>query len=131
MTYLLDADWTISFLNGRAAAVELLSRLADEGFALSVITWGEIYEGLLGGPDPERHIAQFDAFTAAGLELISPDLAIAREYARLRFELRSRGRMIPDNDIWIAATALSHGLTLLGRDRHFERIPALVLYRPG
>jgi hypothetical protein len=41
MTYLLDADWVISFLNGRVEAVQLVKSLADEDLAISIITWGE------------------------------------------------------------------------------------------
>ena len=63
MSFLLDADWTISFLNGRANAIRLIEKLADEGLALSIITWGEICEGLLSRPDPPRHITQFEQFT--------------------------------------------------------------------
>lgn len=77
MKYLLDADWAISFLNGRANAVHLISELADKGIALSVITWGEIYEGLLTKPDSPRRITQLDDFTQA-VDLIAPDLTVAR-----------------------------------------------------
>ena len=52
-----------------------------------------------------------------------------RRFARLRGELRQRGLLIPDPDILIAATALTHNLTLVTRNRrHFERIPDLPLY---
>ncbi len=122
--YLLDADWVISFLNGRANAVELLARLADDGVALSIITWGEIYEGLLGVPDAMGRISQLEAFTAA-LDLVTLDLEIARSYGQLRSTLRAQGSLIPDNDLWVAATALAHDLTLVSRDRHFARVPGL------
>lgn len=36
-----------------------------------------------------------------------------------------KGRMIPENDIWIAASALRHGFTLATRDRHFDEVEAL------
>ncbi len=113
--YLLDADWVISFLNGRANAVELMERLADDGIALSIITWGEIDEGLLGVPDAMGRISQFEAFTAA-LDLVTLDLEIARSYGQLRSKLRAQGSLIPDNDLWVAATALAHDLTLVSRD---------------
>lgn len=35
------------------------------------------------------------------------------------------GRPIPVNDLWLAATALQHGLTLVTLDRHFEAIDGL------
>jgi tRNA(fMet)-specific endonuclease VapC len=36
--------------------------------------------------------------------------------------LRAKGRPIPENDIWIAAIAKQHELTLVSRDDHFKEI---------
>ena len=126
MRYLLDADWTISFLNGRPAAVELISGLLDDGVGLSVITCGEVYEGLLGAAiDPSR-VASFEALVEA-LTLLAPDRTVARRYASLRSALRSSGTLIPDNDLWLAATALTLDLTIVTRDSHFGRVAGLKL----
>jgi len=46
-------------------------------------------------------------------------------YARLFFQLRSQGTMIPVHDIWIAALAVQHGLDLFSRDSHFEHLPQI------
>ncbi len=51
------------------------------------------------------------------------------QFAVLRADLRRRGQLIPDLDLLIAATALSHDLALLTRNvRHFARIPGLRIY---
>jgi len=41
--------------------------------------------------------------------------------------LRKKGRPIPENDIWIAAIAFQHDLTLVSRDEHFEEVEDLKL----
>ena len=41
--------------------------------------------------------------------------------------LRSKGRPIPENDLWIAASALRHSLDLVTRDHHFEEIDGLTV----
>ncbi|HYX24501.1 MAG TPA: PIN domain-containing protein [Thermoanaerobaculia bacterium] len=41
--------------------------------------------------------------------------------------LRRKGRPIPENDLWIAASARRHGLTLASRDSHFEHVEGLGL----
>jgi len=41
--------------------------------------------------------------------------------------LRKKGRPIPENDVWIAAVARQHGLTLLTRDVHFREIEGLAV----
>ncbi len=127
MTYLVDADWISSFLNGRPDAIQLIAELADEGLALSVIAYGEIYEGLLSGRNPER-LSQFEDFCRT-LDIVAPNIGVARQYASVRLALRSQSLLIPDNDLWIAATALAHGLSLVSRDEHFARVPGLKLYR--
>lgn len=43
-------------------------------------------------------------------------------YSSLRLELKRSGTPIPSNDLWIAALSRQHGLPLLSRDRHFDRI---------
>jgi len=48
---------------------------------------------------------------------------LAASYAVLFNAARQRGRMLPTNDLWIAATALAHDLTLVTADRHFTELP--------
>ena len=50
-----------------------------------------------------------------------------REYGTLKALLREAGTPIPDNDLWIAALARQHELTILSRDRHFECVPGIAL----
>lgn len=128
MTYLVDTHWLVSFLNGRTQAVELIDKLSSEGISVSIVVCGEVYEGFYDYPDAEPRLAQFDGFLQT-VDLITLDRAIAREYGRLRSELRAKGQLIPDNDIWIAATALAYDLTLVSSDRHYERIPELKRYQ--
>ncbi|HKE23854.1 MAG TPA: PIN domain-containing protein [Bryobacteraceae bacterium] len=63
---------------------------------------------------------------AAGLIDIACDIVV-REYGRLRQDLREQGRPIPENDMWIAATATRQGLALVTRDRHFLEADGLAL----
>ena len=71
------------------------------------------------------------AFVEALLErfpLLSVDLATARTHAQLWAELAGGGKMIGPNGLWIAATALAHGLTMVtANDREFDRVPGLVV----
>ncbi|HLF08212.1 MAG TPA: type II toxin-antitoxin system VapC family toxin [Dehalococcoidia bacterium] len=126
MRYLLDADWVINYLRGKTEAVEPVTALADEGLAMSLVTYGEVLEGL--GGSPSAQLAHFDQLAEA-LELLTLDVEICRRYAQTRAHLRSRGELIPDNDLWIAATALRHDLVLLSHDHHFTRIPGLSLFQ--
>ncbi len=58
--------------------------------------------------------------------VLLPGRETAEQYARLFVQLRRAGTPVPDNDLWIAALALEHDLTLITRDQHFERVPQLL-----
>jgi tRNA(fMet)-specific endonuclease VapC len=55
-----------------------------------------------------------------------PGRETAEHYARLFVQLKRAGTPIPDNDLWIAALALEHDLTLVTRDQYFQHIPQLL-----
>jgi tRNA(fMet)-specific endonuclease VapC len=131
MTYLVDTDWIIDFLKGKGPAVQLLESLAQEGAALSLITYGEIYEGIYYGKNRRRHEEGFTALLQV-VEVLSLDQPILEEFARIRGQLRAQGRLIGDFDLLIAATAIYHNLTLVTQNtRHFNRIADLKLYQPS
>ena len=131
MRYLVDSDWLIDAFLGLPTAVNLLARLRDDGLAVSIISYGELFEGAISAPDPATELARFRRFLAR-LALLALDDAVMERFARLRTELRRRGQLIPDLDLLIAATAMHHDLTLLTRNvRHFRRIPELTLYEPS
>jgi len=50
------------------------------------------------------------------------DTETSRQYGEIKNLLRAKGRPIPENDIWIAAIAKQHELTLVSRDEHFKEI---------
>ena len=128
MKYLVDTDWVADWLNGRPEAVELLSALREDGLAISLITYGEIYDGIYYGRDPNRSEGIFRSFLRR-IAVLPLNRTIMRRFARLRGALRQEGQGLPDADLLIAATALRHGLTLVTRNcRHFQRVPQLTLH---
>ena len=46
-------------------------------------------------------------------------------HVRIFRHLKAQGTPLPQNDLWIAASALEHGAVLLTRDAHFDSIPTL------
>ena len=52
---------------------------------------------------------------------------ISDEYGRLKASLEAQGLNLNDNDLWIAATALTLNFTLISRDKIFTRIPGLMV----
>ena len=61
------------------------------------------------------------------VELIAIDDDTADYYAKIFCDLKSRGQPIPTNDLWIASSAMQHGLALYTLDVHFQKIDGLLL----
>jgi tRNA(fMet)-specific endonuclease VapC len=125
MKYLVDSDWVIDYLTGRQHAITLLSSMAKDGLAVSLITLGEIYEGIYYGRDPQKSEAGFRNFLR-GVTVLSLNRSIMQRFGYIRGDLRHKGMLIGDPDILIAATCLYYNLTLLSRNRKdYERIKDL------
>ncbi len=130
MRYLVDSDYVADWLKGRPEAVTVLSTLAPEGLAISLITYGEIYEGIFYGSNPQKHEHGFRQFLRQA-DVLPFTKPIMKRFAHVRGRLRQTGSIIGQADILIAATALHHNLTIVTRNvRHFARIPNLRLYQP-
>ena len=129
MSYLVDTDWVAEYLKGRQPATTILTSLRREELAISLITYGEVYEGIYRGRNREQHELVFIRFLRR-VRVLPLNRQIMKRFARIRGELRSHGQHIGDLDTLIAATALEHNLTVITSNiRHFNRIPNLKLYQ--
>jgi tRNA(fMet)-specific endonuclease VapC len=127
LAHLIDTDCVIQHLNRVAAARSRLAAIREQGLALSVISLAELWEGVLFSRDPQRSEHSLQEFVS-GVTVLGIDEETCRRFGRLRGSLRSRGKLVGDFDLLIAATALQHNLTLLSNNiRHFEQIEGLRL----
>ena len=122
--FLLDTVAAIARLNTDPAIIALLN--ADVDVSIPVITIGELYAGAEKASRAEENIQRVDKLIE-GADLVLCDQKTAREYGRIADGLRKKGRPIPQNDMWIAALAIQHRLTLLTRDGHFSHVDGLLL----
>ena len=53
------------------------------------------------------------------------DDPVTRRYAQVRQALRNAGTPIPENDVWVSATAVQYQLPVLSRDAHFDVVPGV------
>ena len=133
MPYLLDSDIIIAQREGQPGTLAVLERLAPEGLAISIVTYMEVYQGILRSPDPERARAGLASFLA-GVPVVPFSLAAARRCAELREDLARDGKRVRSRafDLITAAIALEHGYTLVTRNRKdYADIADLSLYEPG
>ena len=108
--FLLDTNIVIALSVNESAVVERL----EEGVTvfLSSIVLGELFFGAFRSLRVEENLASVAEFASNNTVLVC-DTSTARHYGRIKNRLREAGRPIPENDIWIAATARQYGLTLV------------------
>ena len=130
MGVLIDASILIDAERGRLDLEPHVARHGDEEAFLSVVTASELLHGVHRATLPDVR-ARRSAFVEGILErfpLLSVDLACARAHAQLWAELRQAGALIGPHDLWLAATCVAHGLTMVtGNIREFARVPGLDL----
>ena len=120
--FLLDTNVVIGLLDdGIREAVETVSEVF-----LPVVAIGELYFGAAKSGRPEHNRKVIEQFVESRV-VLACDLAVAREYGRVKSLLKTRGTPLPENDIWIGEIALRHELTLVSRDKHFLEIENLSL----
>jgi tRNA(fMet)-specific endonuclease VapC len=127
---LIDASILIEHERGRVNLEQHLAGREQEEFFLSVVTASELLHGVHRAADPNVR-ARRSAFVEAVLErfpLLPVDRAIARAHAQLWAGLTTKGRVIGPHDLWLAATCLAHGLTMVTANiREFARVPGLAV----
>jgi len=110
-TILCDTSF-VSVVQARGApaawSADTRARLDTAILAISIVTLAELRDGHIYANWVPRRRAAAEQLIAAYL-WVPLDMAIVNECARLRAACRRRGVTVPDNDIWIAATANSRG----------------------
>ena len=128
--YLIDTDWIIDVIHGQPLATQTLLELAGPGVSVSLITYGELFEGAYYATDPVAAIAGVQR-VLDDKPLLPLSEAIMEMFGIVRGRLsRQLRQQIGDLDLLIAATALTHDLTLVTRNlRDFRHVPDLKLYQ--
>lgn len=125
MRLLVDTSAYVAYFRGHRVIIEVLAH-ADALF-INPVAIGELLAGFRKGTLHAENLARLEWFLASPRMSVLPiEAETADRYATIHDGLRRAGIPVPSNDLWIAATAMQHGLRVLTTDRHFERIPQIV-----
>jgi tRNA(fMet)-specific endonuclease VapC len=123
---IIDTNFYVAFKKREDAAVATLKK-ADY-IAVSTVILGELLAGFRCGSREKQNREELDLFfDSPRVDLLSVDEETAEFYAQVFADLKQRGRPIPTNDLWLAASAMQHGLSLATYDDHFSGIGGLLL----
>ena len=125
---ILETDTCVELLRGNERVMEQRA-LTDEAIGVSFMSVAELYYGAGRSAKPARNRQAVDVLLLSVL-VVESDRAIAQRFGQLKTELWRDSVLLPDADLFIAATTLVHGsLLVTGNSRHFARIGGLRLER--
>ena len=128
MTYLLDTNTCIKYLNGTSEKIRnnLGSKQPEEIEVCSIVK-GELFYGALKSAKPEKNLNKVRKFLDCFLSLPFDDNA-SEKYGEIRAKLEKAGTPIGPNDVFIAAIAASNDKTLVTNNtREFYRVEGIKL----
>ena len=130
MTYLLDTNAISDLMRASPKIESWIAGLdEDDSLVTCTIVRGEILFGIGKVPAGRRRVE----LERAGLQFLSafvcePVPAAAGDvYASVKLARQQHGLALDENDLWVAATALALGATLVSRDRDFSGIDGLAV----
>lgn len=126
MTYLLDANTCIRYLNGRSDSIRKhIETTHPREIAVCAIVKAELFYGARNSQHPTANLTKQQIFFDRFVSLPFDDEA-AEAYGRIRATLKKIGTPIGPNDLLIAAIAVSQNCTLVSHNtKEFRRIDEL------
>jgi tRNA(fMet)-specific endonuclease VapC len=127
MAVLID---TSILIDAERRGERLERALGNEERAISVVTASELLHGVHRAGDEGVRVRRqvFVEHILGALDPLPITTKVARSHARLWAHLEQTGQLIGAHDLWIAATALAHGMSIATDNvRHFERVPGLTV----
>ena len=127
---LMDTNTYVGFKRNEDAAQRIIRQ--SEFIGINVTVLGELLAGFRAGSKEEINRKELDVFLdSPRVHILVVDDDTAEFYAKVFHDLKKKGTPIPTNDMWIAASAMQHGLWLASSDEHFRYIEGLMLLAVG
>lgn len=120
--FLLDTNIISAWFSGEQSIADKIDHASSVYIPITVI--GELYYGAMHSMQKQKNINDIEKLTNQ-YKILLADKRTAKEYGKIKAMLRRKGRPLPENDIWIAAIAVQHKITLITRDSHFNEIENL------
>ena len=119
MTACLDSSAYIAMIRGNRSVADSLSRFGEIIVPAAVVA--ELTEGFCMARNAESQALALGRFLdRPNVRFRAADYAVATRYGFIARILRRKGTPLPVNDVWIAATALEEGASIVSYDRHFD-----------
>ncbi len=123
---LLDTSGYSGLAKNHPQIVQTLSEA--EAIFMNPVVVGELLAGFRKGTIYDKNKRLLQTFLDnEEVEILAIDAETAYRYAIIHESLRKAGTPIPTNDLWIAATAMQHGLRILTTDAHYKAVQQVIV----
>jgi tRNA(fMet)-specific endonuclease VapC len=96
---------------------------------MSTVMIGELFAGFHDGNRYSSNVGELKLFlNKDGIKTLDVTLETSEIFGEIKTGLSKKGKMIPLNDIWIAAHAIETGAKLITYDSHFKSINGLRIW---
>ncbi len=122
---LFDTNAYAAFKRNDAAIIEIVQNA--ERLGISPVVIGELMAGFDGGSKSKQNRVELQEFLGSPRIIVySITLDTSHFFSQIYDSLKSKGKPIPTNDMWIASQALEHGCVVCTYDKHFGYIEGLI-----
>lgn len=121
--FLVDTNIVIDLFKGNIRATTFFEE-QEQNIFIPAIAIGELYLGAYRSANFVKHLQEVEDFILR-CPVLPVDIVTAKYYGIVKASLLKKGKPIPENDIWIAASGMQHDLRLIARDKHFKEIDGL------
>lgn len=122
---LIDTNAYAAFKKGDASVLEVMQHA--ETLVISPIVLGELLSGFECGNRTKKNRDELQQFLSSSRVKTFPITSdTANFYSQIYLSLKTKGKPIPSNDLWIAAQTLENGCVLCSYDQHFKAIDGLI-----
>lgn len=125
---LIDTNAYTAFMRAQSSSERDVAEVIAHADRLCInsVVLGELLGGFAAGAREAKNRAELARFIESPrVDVLAVTADTADSYALIYAVLRRKGQPIPTNDLWIAASALQHGLALLSLDAHFSHVEGL------
>ncbi len=121
---LLDTNIVIELFANNQSVQQRLKQI-EQVFIPSIVL-GELYYGAYKSIKVEENISRIKEFAQQNT-IVACDTLTAQHYGHIKNTLRLKGKLIPENDLWIAALCVQYSLVVVTRDEHFNAIEGITV----
>ncbi len=123
---ILDTNVIIRLMNGNESIRSAIYETTN--IHIPVVVIGELLFGAEKSQKRDLNRKNYLDFCAP-YPVLDVTQKVADKYGKIKKELQEHGNVMPENDMWIAATAMANNMTVITQDKHFEYIQGLPLIK--